>query len=109
MPDTGAHVYNIGHATPVPVLLVGLGCGAAMRRILMSYAPIHSRAYFALRATECLTLLAVGAYFLTSQAQWNAYVLAVYAVSGVAGLVLSSALLTSRMVPRRLSMLGLIG
>ena len=35
--------------------------------------------------------------------------LAVYAVSGAAGLVLSSALLTSRIVPKNLSMLGVVG
>jgi len=83
--------------------------GAAMRPILAPHAPIRSRAYLVMRATECLTLVAVGVYFLTRHAQWNAYVLAVYAVSGAAGLVLSSALLTSRIVPRNLSMLGLIG
>jgi hypothetical protein len=83
--------------------------GTAMRRILSPLTPIRSRAYFALRVTECLTLVAVGVYFLTGHAQWNAYVLAVYAVSGAAGLVLSSALLTSRIVPRNLSMLGVIG
>jgi hypothetical protein len=83
--------------------------GAAMRPILAPHAPIHSRAYLVLRVTECLTLVAVGMYFLTSHAQWDAYVLAVYAVSGAAGLVLSSALLTSRIVPRNLSVLGLIG
>jgi len=80
-----------------------------MRRVLTPYAPIRSRAYLVLRVTECLTLVAVGMYFLTSHAQWNAYVLAVYAVSGVAGLVLSSALLTSRIVPKNLSMLGVVG
>ena len=83
--------------------------GAAMRRVLMPYTPIRSQAYYVSRVTECLTLVAVGAYFLTSHAQWNAYVLAVYAVSGTAGLVLSSALLTSKIVPRNLSILGLIG
>jgi hypothetical protein len=89
--------------------LVVAANGTAMRRILSPLAPIRSRAYFALRVTECLTLVAVGVYFLTGHAQWNAYVLAVYAVSGAAGLVLSSALLTSRIVPRNLSMLGVIG
>jgi hypothetical protein len=85
-------------------------CGdAAMRPILAPHAPIRSRTYLVLRVTECLTVVAVGVYFLTSHAQWNAYVLAVYAVSGAAGLVLSSALLTSRIVPRNLSLLGLIG
>ena len=83
--------------------------GAAMRPILAPHTPIRSRAYLVLRVTECLTLVAVGIYFLTSHAQWDAYVLAVYAVSGAAGLVLSSALLTSRIVPRNLSILGLIG
>jgi len=107
-------------ATDHSALIAGvfiLGCcglavatnGAAMRRVLTPYAPIRSRAYLVLRVTECLTLVAVGVYFLTSHAQWNAYVLAVYAVSGVAGLVLSSALLTSRIVPKNLSMLGVIG
>jgi len=83
--------------------------GAAMRPILKPHAPIRSQAYFVSRVTECLTLVAVGAYFLTPHAQWNAYVLVVYAVSGTAGLVLSSALLTSKIVPRNLSILGLIG
>src|ERR1035438_8773269 len=86
-------------ATAHNALIAGvflLGCcglavaanGAAMRRTLTPYTPIRSRAYFVLRVTECLTLVAVGVYFLTSHAQWNAYVLAVYAVSGTAGLVL---------------------
>jgi drug/metabolite transporter (DMT)-like permease len=83
--------------------------GAAMRRILTPHTPIRSQAYFVLRMTECLTLVAVGVYFLTSHTEWDAYVLAVYAVSGAAGLVLSSALLTSGIVPRNLSVLGLIG
>jgi hypothetical protein len=83
--------------------------GAAMRRILTPHTPIRSQAYFVLRVTECLTLVAVGVYFITRHAQWDAYVLAVYAVSGAAGLVLSSALLTSGIVPRNLSVLGLIG
>jgi len=83
--------------------------GTVMGRVLSPLTPIRSRAYFYLRVTECLTLVAVGVYFLTGHAQWNAYVLAVYAVSGVAGLVLSSALLTSKVVPRKLSLLGLIG
>ena len=108
------------NATAHTALIAGvslLGCcglavaanGAAMRRVLTPYAPIRARAYFVLRVTECLTLLAVGAYFLTNHTQWNAYVLAVYAVSGTAGLVLSAALLTSRIVRKNLSMLGLIG
>jgi len=80
--------------------------GLAMRRVLTPHAPIRSQAYFILRVAECVTVVAIGVYFLMSQSRWDAYVLPVYAVSGAAGLVLSSALLTSRIVPRSLSMLG---
>ncbi|MGO9874585.1 MAG: DUF4386 domain-containing protein [Acidimicrobiia bacterium] len=83
--------------------------GLAMRRVLTPHAPIRSQAYLVLRAAECVTVVAIGVYFLRSQRRWDAYVLPVYAVSGAAGLVLSSALLTSRIVPRSLSMLGVIG
>jgi Domain of unknown function (DUF4386) len=105
-------------ANDVPIAgVLLLGCcalavatnGAAMRAILAPYALLRSRVYFLLRLTECLTLVGVGVYFATSDAQWNTYLLAVYAISGAAGLVLSSALLTSRTVPRNLSMLGVIG
>jgi hypothetical protein len=51
----------------------------------------------------------VAVYFSTAHVRWDAYVLAVYTVSGAAGLVLSRALLTSRIIPRSLSRLGLIG
>jgi len=83
--------------------------GLAMRRILTPATPVRSQVYFLLRSAECFTLVAVGAYILTSHDQWGGYMLAVYAVSGAAGLVLSSALLTSRIVPRTLSLLGVIG
>jgi hypothetical protein len=105
-----------GHGALVAGVFL-LGCcglavaanGAAMRKLLTPRAPFRSRAYFVLRVGECLTLVTVGAYLLASHAQGNAYVLAVYAVSGTAGLVLSSALLTLRIVPRNLAMLGVIG
>lgn len=80
-----------------------------MRPILAPQAPIRAQAYLLLRVTECLTVAAIGAYFLTSHARWDGYVLPVYAVSGAAGLILSSALLTARIVPRSLSVLGPIG
>ncbi len=104
------------HATLIAgVLLLGccglavVGNGTAMQRILTPLTPIRSRAYFVVRVTECLTLVAVAVYFLTGHARWDGYLLGVYTVSGVAGLVLSSALLTSRIVPRNLSIVGLFG
>jgi len=104
------------HFAPIAGVVL-LGCcgvavaanGVAMRGVLTPHTPIRSRAYLVLRAAECLTLMAVGVYLLTSHTYWDGYVLAVYAVSGAAGLVLSSALLASRIVPRNLSLLGLVG
>ena len=83
--------------------------GPAMRSVLTPHIRLRSQAYLILRAVECLTIVAIGGHFLTSRTQWNASVLPVYAVSGAAGLILSSALWTSWLVPRNVSMLGLIG
>lgn len=83
--------------------------GLALRPILTPYAPVRAQAYLLLRVAECLTVAGIGAYLLTSDARWDSYVLPVYAISGLAGLILSSALLTTRIVPRSLSVLGLIG
>lgn len=83
--------------------------GLAMRRVLMPAAPVRSQAYLVLRLAESLALVAVGVYFLTSRDHWDAYALPVYVPSAAAGLVLSSALLTSRLVPRTLSALGVVG
>jgi hypothetical protein len=60
------------HALSAGVFLLGccglavVANGAAMRRVLTPHTPIRSRAYFVLRVLECLTLVAVGVYFLTS-------------------------------------------
>ena len=82
------------------VLLIGLSgladaaVGLAMRPVLTPYAPVRSQVYFALRVAEGLAVLAACAYFLTSRSQWNDYALPAYALSAVAGLVLTPVLLT---------------
>jgi hypothetical protein len=58
---------------------------------------------------EGLAVLAACAYFLTSRGHWNDYALPAYALSAVAGLVLTPVLLTSRLVPRSLSVPGIAG
>src|ERR1035438_8779648 len=83
--------------------------GLAMRPILAPGAPNRSRTYLLLRLLEFLTVVAIGVYFLSSHSKWSAYELPVYAISGAAGLVLSSAMLTSRIIPKPLAMLGVIG
>ena len=97
------------------MLLIGLSgladaaVGLAMRPVLTPCAPVRSQVYFVLRVAEALAVLAACAYFLTSRSQWNDYTLPAYALSAVAGLVLTPVLLTSRLVPRSLSVLGIAG
>jgi hypothetical protein len=99
----------------IGVLLIGLSgladaaVGLAMRPVLTPYAPVRSQVYFVLRVAEGLAVLAACAYFLTSRSQWNDYALPAYALSAVAGLVLTPVLLTSRLVPWSLSVLGIVG
>ena len=80
--------------------------GASMRRTLTPSALFSARAYLALRVTECLTLVGVGVYFLTNHARLECVCACGLRGIWFAGLVLSSALLTSRVVPMNLSMLG---
>ena len=49
--------------------------GLAIRSVLTPHTRLRSQAYLILRAVECLTIVAIGGYFLTSRAQWNASVL----------------------------------
>jgi hypothetical protein len=58
---------------------------------------------------EAAAILGVGVYFVASRAQWRDYDVLVYAFSGAAGLVLPFLLLRSRLVPRWLAILGIVG
>jgi Domain of unknown function (DUF4386) len=108
--NTLIHSYFSSAAKPAGtlitgVLLIGLSgladaaVGLAMRPVLRPCAPVRSQAYFILRVTEGLA----------SRSQWHDYALPAYALSAVAGLVLTPVLLTSRLVPRSLSVLGIAG
>ena len=118
--NTLIHSYFFSAARPAStlitgVLLIGLSgladaaVGLAMRPVLAPYTPVRSQVYFVLRVAEGLAVLAACAYFLTSRSQWHDYALPAYALSAVAGLVLTPVLLTSRLVPRSLSVLGIAG
>lgn len=110
---SSAHLHNSTLAVGALFLLFdGLAVavnGLAMRPVLAPYAPNRSRTYLLLRLLEFLAVVAIGVYFLSSHSKWSAYELPVYAISGAAGLVLSSAMLTSRIIPKPIAMLGVIG
>jgi hypothetical protein len=118
--NTLIHSYFSSAAKPAGtlitgVLLIGLSAladaaiGLAMRLVLAPCAPVRSQVYFVLRVAEGLAVVAACAYFLASRSQWHGYALPAYTLSAVAGLVVTPVLLTSRLAPRSLSVLGIAG
>ncbi|GAA3000809.1 DUF4386 domain-containing protein [Actinokineospora diospyrosa] len=101
--------------TPLGALLVaytGLavaGIGIAMFPVLKPHGHGLAAGYAALRAVECLVLLAVATYTATTDKHVQDYELLVYTLSGLGGLALSGALLRSGLVPRWLAVLGVVG
>lgn len=68
-----------------------------------------ARAYAALRAVECLAIVLVGAYMLATRRQLEQYDLLIYAFTASGGVILSYLLYVSRLVPRSLAALGVVG
>lgn len=91
--------------TAVAVLAIAV----VVRPVLQEATPGLAGAYLGLRAAECLVILAVGGWFLLTRTPWAPHELLVYAATGVAGVVLSVALLRGRLVPTPLALLGLLG
>jgi hypothetical protein len=65
--------------------------------------------YPIMRIIECAVSVALGAYLLTQLEVFPNYLLWVYVPTGIGGLVLCYLLYVSRLVPRPIAVLGLIG
>jgi Domain of unknown function (DUF4386) len=85
------------------------GIGLAMLPLLKPYHLQLARAYLALRVLECCAILSVGAYMLASQRQLLHYDLIIYAFTATGGIIFSYLLYRSRMIPRILAGLGMVG
>jgi hypothetical protein len=85
------------------------GIGLAMLPLLRRHDVRLARAYLGLRVLECLAIVAVGASLLATGRALHHDHLVIYSFTAVGGIVLSYLLLVSGLVPRGLSMLGLIG
>ena len=87
----------------------GAGIGIAMLPLLRRYKARLGRAYLTLRLLECLAIVSVGAYMLAGNRALPNYDLLIYPFTAAAGLILSYVLYRSRLVPRQLSKLGIVG
>jgi hypothetical protein len=107
-----------GHATARPtggVLLMtcsGLavvGIGLLMYRVLKDVDPRLALWYPVLRIVEFLVSAACGVYLLSQLQVVPNHLLWVYVPTGLGGLILTHLLFVSRLVPRPIAVLGLVG
>jgi len=82
------------------LLMMGAGLAVVLIGLLM---------YPVLRITECLVSAACGVYLLLESQVVPNHLLWVYVPTGVGGIILTYLLVVSRLVPRPIALLGLVG
>ncbi len=87
------------------VVLIGL----LMYPVLKEVNPRLAVWYPVLRITECLVSAACGVYLLLESQVVPKHLLWVYVPTGVGGIILTYLLVVSRLVPRPIALLGLVG
>lgn len=110
-PADGATTWPlpVGVALQALCALAGAGIGVALFGVLSRSSRRLATGYLAFRCLEGLAILAIGAYVLATTSLVPSYEILIYGFTGVAGLLLSSILLRTRLVPGWLSWLGIIG
>ena len=86
-----------------------VGIGLLMYPVLKQVHPALALWYPILRIVECLVSAACGVYLLAASEVVPNHLLWVYVPTGIGGIILSYLLLVSRLVPRPIALLGLIG
>jgi Domain of unknown function (DUF4386) len=85
------------------------GIGLAMLPVLRPCNLRLARAYLALRVLEGAAIVLLGAFMLTTRRALAHDDLLIYSLTAAGGIVLSHLLYVSRLVPRHLAMLGMLG
>ena len=107
--DPGRVSLTVGVLLMMCAGLAVVGIGLLMYPVLKDVNPRLALWYPALRITEC-TVSAVCGIFLLSRLQVVPnHLLWVYLPTGVGGIILTYLLLVSRLVPRAIALLGLVG
>ena len=89
--------------------LAVVGIGLLMYKVLKTVNQSLAIWYPILRIVECTVSAACGVYLLTQLQAVPNYLLWVYIPTGLGGLVLTYLLYVSRLVPRPIAVLGLVG
>lgn len=114
---TQAFVDGEAGRTPMVIGVLLMTCsglavvaiGLLMYPVLKEVDPRLAGWYPALRITECLVSAAGGAYLLAQSHVVPNHLLWVYLPTGVGGIILTYLLVVSRLVPRPIAVLGLVG
>lgn len=89
--------------------LAVVGIGLLMYQVLREVNPRLAIWYPVMRVIECAVSVALGVYLLARLEVFPDYLLWVYIPTGIGGLVLCHLLYVSRLVPRSIAVLGLVG
>jgi Domain of unknown function (DUF4386) len=84
------------------------GIGIAMLPLLKHHQPL-ARAYLGLRVLECLTIIAIGTSMLATHRQLQNAVIYIYFFTAIGGIIFSYLLYLTKLIPRPLSGLGIVG
>jgi Domain of unknown function (DUF4386) len=89
--------------------LAVVGIGLAMLPLLARHHARPARAYLGLRVLECSAIVVAGASMLATGRELQHDELLIYSFTAVGGIILSYLLYVSGLVPRGLSLLGILG
>jgi len=89
--------------------LAVVGIGLLMYPVLKEVNPRLATWYPVLRITECAVSAVCGVYLLTQSQVVPNHLLWVYVPTGVGGIIFTYLLFVSRLVPRAIALLGLVG
>jgi hypothetical protein len=107
--DTGRGSMTVGVLLMTGAGLAVVGIGLLMYPVLKEVNPRLAVWYPVLRITECLVSAACGVYLLAESQVVPNHMLWIYVPTGVGGIILTYLLFVSRLVPRAIALLGLVG
>lgn len=103
------HLVIIGALLQMACGLAVAAIGWLLYRVLKSSTPRTATGYLIARMVECAGIFACSLWVIVTKVQVPEYDLLIYGFTGLGGLLLTSALWTTRLVPRWLAVLGLFG
>jgi hypothetical protein len=107
--DTDRVQLTVGVLLMICAGLVVVAIGLLMYPVLKDINPRLARWYPVLRITECTVSAVCGGYLLTELQVVPNYLLWIYVPTGLGGIILTHLLFVSRLVPRAIAVLGLVG